>query len=289
MPFINSISEAFNYIEQQIKNLKDSIIEIKESNVTPQNLEDIQTTMLIHNEIKNKLDTMHNYVETNIKEISAKVDMCIDAISGLSDVECTPDVSYLNNENKIKWVDDPAFCRLKTQLNSAKEVIEKKNTESDKINLLVQGVEINAKYDKKLENLSPIFTYIETDEKKGFYTSIIPGVFVKVPFINTISETIINAKYFTIACKKADKCTNQQCTFTHPGQKYRKVGIMSRCPSCPHISNAKTAKKDIEILTEQDIQMLLLYSITDLFIVYLYYSKYKTPNNIFHEELDICK
>jgi hypothetical protein len=120
---------------------------------------------------------------------------------------------------------------------------------------------------RSLEDIPPMFYYFEGDEmhKRGVYICISPGIYVQVPQVRVIPETASNSKHRTAPCKDGLECKKVECTFAHPGTELMKLGIASRCPSNPRFGDKDSYGEDMGTISESDIRMLLLYSLSDIF------------------------
>jgi hypothetical protein len=131
----------------------------------------------------------------------------------------------------------------------------------------------------QLENKvpSPCFTYVETGLKKGIYISPVKNLYVKVD-IAKIEYMKDTSKFVnTVACRyrTRENCEKhigeRYCTFVHEGERYSRIGNVTRCPSLPRFGNKQQLAKDILTITPEDVNCLLMHSVSDLFLVALWH------------------
>lgn len=145
-------------------------------------------------------------------------------------------------------------------------------------------------YTDDIKKIPQAIWYFEGDQiyEAGLYCCIAENIYAKIPTHMTIvSEDILRSKHASIRCIHGDECKQCGCTFAHPGQQYVRVGYSSRCPSKKCIGNTRDFHIDIESVNEQDVRILGMHTLNDLYILSSMASKCVKPNHILRD-LDIC-
>lgn len=112
------------------------------------------------------------------------------------------------------------------------------------------------------------YYYGDKKNKRGVYTRISDRLVIKVPMMDTVPENTDNSREMIVKCNKGSECKYWNCTYTHPGVPYKKIGHKLRCPSCPGFSNISSLKMDIKDVDYESIRLCIMYAITDLYCVH---------------------
>lgn len=157
----------------------------------------------------------------------------------------------------------------------------------------------------KLSDIKPMFHYYnnENDKKNkpGVYCSIIPDIYIKVPFPTLIDSTKDYNRIRSVKCKNKTKseCKKKhqmfsklhnikvrECNYAHKDEKMIKIGYSSRCSSLPQFGNPQTLIKDIKHVNIEDIKNVLMYGLNDLFSSYVWF-EYNNKQKIVLSDIDI--
>ena len=131
------------------------------------------------------------------------------------------------------------------------------------------------------------YYYGDDSNKKGLYTRIGNNVVVEIPInVDVVSENI-EMKHYTIKCSDGKNCTKWKCSFQHPGGEYKKIGYKARCPSRPGFSNPRTFSADSNLVTYEDMRICLMYNLTDIFSIMMWFNKFGNCNHIM-KDIQIC-
>ncbi|MGL5934754.1 MAG: hypothetical protein ACRCZI_03925 [Cetobacterium sp.] len=188
--------------------------------------------------------------------------------------------------NSVIW--DKYKNSLKTQINIHKlrEINKKKAMESiQSVDISMLGAcditpnKIRIPVIKNLKNMQPMFYWYHGDKvyKRGIYTCISSGFYIKVPFPSTVIKDDENYKINSVPCKyetremcnahkkKISEIYNSEmriCQFVHRKEKFVKLGIPSKC-SKESFGNHDSLVNDLNETTLSDIKRLLMYSLSD--------------------------
>lgn len=124
---------------------------------------------------------------------------------------------------------------------------------------------------------------------EGMYVRLHNNVVARIPFPEIQDRwefdkrKTIRCKYGSeAACEKIKKKfdSNRACNYAHSGETLTKVATQARCPSVPNFGNPETLTMDITNVSTDDIQMLLLYGLSDIgaALILLDYHKIRTKN-----------
>jgi hypothetical protein len=121
--------------------------------------------------------------------------------------------------------------------------------------------------------------------RAGVYVRLSNGTIAMVPDdLEVVPDISEGARKGTSRCRNA-KCMPYKCNFAHPGSNYKKLGTTARCPGCPRFGNAETIDHDCVIATQQDVRMVMMYGLNDLFSTAIWIEKNKFMGQF--EELDL--
>lgn len=166
--------------------------------------------------------------------------------------------------------------------------------------------ELNIRMVSRLDNLPPAFGWYSGDKKhkEGVYIRLPENMFIRIPFPDTIDGTQQNSRIRTVKCKYEthEQCmenrkfladryeTNiRDCFFAHKNDKYTKVGTNFRCPSKPRFGNHKTLNWDIENIKSNDIKIILMYALSDLFTCLIWNDYHHSNDRIIFSDIEICQ
>lgn len=145
---------------------------------------------------------------------------------------------------------------------------------------------------KNIKDLQPMFYWYEGDKlyKKGVYTCVSQGFYIRVPFPDVVSVLGQNYKTNSMPCKYETKeaCTAQKkkiseiynteartCSYVHRREKFVKLGSIYKC-SKEDLGAHSTLKKDLEIINLCDVKRVLMHSLSDSLISAIWYqNKFK--------------
>lgn len=197
--------------------------------------------------------------------------------------------SYLEEKNKVT---NPSILERK---NITKEYVTKKIYDVDLGDNILRLPII-----EDIKSMPPSLWWYNGDKfhKKGIYTSLCDGFYVKVPFPNLVSGS--ESKIKTIRCKHRtfDDCKlnrrlsfkgdeTKKCNFVHHGEKFIKLGFWARC-ELERFGNHETLNQDLDIITNFDIKHILMYSLSDILLSLLWYqNKFKNSKDLLLSGLDI--
>lgn len=160
---------------------------------------------------------------------------------------------------------------------------------------------------QKITNLSSLpcalHWYIgDSINKEGVYIRLHNNMIVRVPMPDLIDGTknytrdkTIKCKYETLGkCYEVRKQLSQkyeapirECLFAHLGDSFVKVGSSFRCPANPRFGDHRHLETDMENMTVEDIKPILMYSLSDVLLTYIW--KEKNADNIILNDINICK
>ena len=156
----------------------------------------------------------------------------------------------------------------------------------------------------RLEEIPPALYWFDGDKNNnaGIYTSISKKICAKIPLPNVID----GSKDFNRACSV--KCKNNtkencyavrkdlsdlynsdilECNYAHNGENYTKIGTTFRCPNTPRFGNHKYLNDDLNNVSENDIKILLMYSLSDVLLSSMWFQKQKKKGIILNN-INIC-
>jgi hypothetical protein len=145
-----------------------------------------------------------------------------------------------------------------------------------------------------IKKINPLFNYYKGDDNltKGLYVSICKGMYVKMCFPEIIDskknkEKTIKCKFYNnINCNKNN--SNKNCNFTHKNEKFKKINNIYKC-RLESLGNLMSLDHDLNVLQIDDIKKLLLYSLSDLYIVHLWFqNKYHDSSELILHNIDTC-
>lgn len=159
------------------------------------------------------------------------------------------------------------------------------------------GYYINVNTVNSLSDIQPAICYFD-GEDKGFYCCLVPGVYVKIPFPEIIDATKNFSRMRTIRCKhitlkncddkRKEHCkTFAQCNFAHKGQRIKKLGYSSRCPSLPVFGHPSRITTDVKKIKESDIKNVMLYGLSDLMAAMIWMDSNKIKKKVI-TDIDIA-
>jgi len=153
------------------------------------------------------------------------------------------------------------------------------------------GVRINLPIVEHLDEIPSCFYYYEGDRKhpSGVYISPFPGVIMQVPAVSVVPYSMENANFCSMKCKEKSNCKNIRCTYAHPGTDYIKVGCVSRCPRAHGFGDKDSLAEDLKLVTIEDIRIVSMYGLNDLFSASLWFSsKITAPGQRVLNDLEVC-
>lgn len=135
-----------------------------------------------------------------------------------------------------------------------------------------------------------IYTY-----NKDIYLNL-NGNIVKIPFPHIIDATEINrgktirCKYYTTAecyaqrlkLSKMYKSDIRPCNYAHQNDQLTRVGYPARCPTLPDFGKVESFEEDVKKITESDIKQLLLYSLHDLILSFIWLDHHRIKGKIYN-------
>lgn len=151
----------------------------------------------------------------------------------------------------------------------------------------------------KIEELPPAFYWFDGDltHKKGIYTCLGNGFYVKVAFPNMIAGTnkikSIRCKYGTLKdCERNKKKISEvhksdirKCQYVHRKEKFNKVGSIFRC-EYEQFGMHESLNTDLDKVDRFDIRHLLMYSLSDDLLTLIWYQNKFKDGNLFLSGLD---
>jgi hypothetical protein len=194
----------------------------------------------------------------------------------------------INNIKPIRELKSPTTKNV--EFKFADVVVSKaKSTEYYKYEF--NGLSIDLPVVESLSDIQSCFHYYEGDEKHmtGIYMSPYPGVIMQVPFVSVIPYSVENSNYRSVKCKEGSGCKNIHCNYAHPGIDYNKIGCISRCPKTHSFGHKDTIVDDIKSVGIEDIRIVSMYGLNDLFSSALWFStKYDTNGLRIMHDLEVC-
>lgn len=173
------------------------------------------------------------------------------------------------------------------------------------VNIDIKPIKYHRKFKQvdKLEKIPEMFVWYNNPKDKynkpGIYVCVYSGVYVRVPFPQVVDSNMSNNKTNSIRCKYTNKCLCgeqrkkmaithnsllRKCNFAHQGEKLKKIGHVSRCPSCPHFGNSTTLVEDCKQINLLDIKNVLLYGLNDLFSAMVWLSIHNINDKVMEVE-----
>lgn len=135
----------------------------------------------------------------------------------------------------------------------------------------------------------------DANNPSGVYICLHSGFYVRIPMPNVVDPKKNFEKTKTIKCIKGSKqhCDNTRrdmarkhgyrytpCTYTHSGEKFKKIGTFSRCNKVPHFGNHASLKTDIDDVELCDIKTMLMHGLYDVLLGSLWFQKNKKHNRV---------
>lgn len=178
----------------------------------------------------------------------------------------------------------------------------KPELKTERIKLNINGNKLTVPKISSFKKIPECLYWVDNPElgKKGLYIRLIGNVFYQIPLPNVLNE---NDKSKTIKCKyeTKERCYNNRktlaqkhgsyirdCTFAHIGEQYNKISIPSKCNKIPNIGNPITLKNDLTYLLKEDINILLMYGLSDLLVSALWWEKLDIDESIINDNIDTC-
>lgn len=155
----------------------------------------------------------------------------------------------------------------------------------------------------KLSEIPIMFNWYIGDDThpEGIYISLSNGLYIQVPFPDTICKNSKNFKHKSIPCKykSLDICKAKQqeysriygtdirnCNFVHIGEQYIKIGSDFRCPGLPSFGSFDSLEHDINNISLSDIKTILMNSSSDLLLIRLWHQSHSNLGKIIFTDLD---
>jgi hypothetical protein len=156
----------------------------------------------------------------------------------------------------------------------------------------------------RLEEIPPSMYWFNGDSthKKGIYTSISKKICIQIPLPNVVDGTKDFNRSCSIKCKNntIEECYKirkdlssmynseiRNCNYAHNGEKYSKIGTTFRCPNTPRFGNHTYLNDDLNNTSENDIKILLMYSLSDILLSSMWFQKKKKKKLILNN-INIC-
>lgn len=169
---------------------------------------------------------------------------------------------------------------------------------------LVPNFTISVPIIQDLNLIEPAFVWYcgDSKNKEGIYMSL-DKMIIQVPFPDLIAKNSPNFKYHSMPCKNNTygECNRKleeiarikgtsirQCTYTHIGEKYCKIGSDFRAPGLPQFGSHDTLAQDIKDIQLFDIKNILMTASSDLLLIKLWHEKHKNFGNIIFNDLDVA-
>ncbi len=225
-------------------------------------------------------------------------------------------MAYGNRYKNMSWADlDEMEETTQTVLGDVESVVETRVTKKDYAYMPVLYKTIPSIYGANLGfnfkvpivdriNDMPSALYWYRGDAKhapGVYICLSRGFYVQVPFPNVADSTkdfnrtgSIKCKYNTIGeCHKIRsdlarkyKSDVRPCNFAHTGDRYVKIGTSFRCASNPRFGNHTHLSSDMDTVTSEDINTILMYSLSDILLSSIWAQRHK--RNDIRTNIDIC-
>lgn len=281
-----------NFLSKLDENLSKSLVSL----IKLKNNSEVTDVNTLHNLIKNNKDKLFRYLE-ELKEIETKYFKESDDTDRFI-LSLNIDEKLYNKDLKKTFKDS---IRLDTNIHKVTKSYAPPKASTKCItnidNIDISLTSINIPIIKSIKDIPPMFYWYDGDTryKKGIYTCISPGFYVRVPFPNTISSVNNGFKINSMPCKYNTKelCTEmkkknsklynsevRECSFLHIGEKFVKVGMSYRC-NIESFGNHSSLDHDLHFVTMNDIKRLLMYSLSDTLISNIWYqNKFKNGDLI---------
>lgn len=200
----------------------------------------------------------------------------------------------VNNIRPIKELKSPTTEKVEEKFSKDFHPNEKKTTNAPETiyhTFEIDNCAINLPVVQSLTDILPCFHYYDGDRKHspGIYMSPFQGVIMKIPFVRVISYSMENSNYFSMKCANGKLCKKISCSYSHPGTDYIKIGCVSRCPKAHSFGNHETLHEDIKSVNIEDIRIVSMYGLNDLFSAALWFSsKIHEPSFRVLTDLEVC-
>jgi hypothetical protein len=156
----------------------------------------------------------------------------------------------------------------------------------------------------RLEEIPPSMYWFNGDStyEKGIYTAISKKICIQIPLPNVVDGTKDFNRSCSVKCKNNSKeeCYKirkdlsnmynseiRNCNYAHTGEKYSKIGTAFRCPNTPRFGNHNYLNHDLDNTSENDIKILLMYSLSDILLSSMWFQKKKKKKLILNN-INIC-
>lgn len=166
--------------------------------------------------------------------------------------------------------------------------------------------EVRMRIVPRLDNLPPAFGWYQGDKKtrEGVYIRLPENMFVRIPLPDVIDGTQNYTRNKTIKCKHEtqDQCLENRkyladryntevraCLFAHKGDAYSKVGTNFRCPANPRFGSHMHLSSDVSSLKADEVKPVLMYSLSDLLVCYLWNDFHHKEDRIVFDKVEICQ
>jgi hypothetical protein len=250
------------------------------------------------NECINKANAIRELITTDNPKYLSTFSLYSGVYKGLS----WGDIDEIEEtrENIVSGVDD---------IIKSKEVLSKYN------NMPILYKTISSIYGKDLgDNLVvPIINHLDdmpaslywyrgdVSHPEGIYMCLSNGYCIQVPFPDIIDSKQNSNKQCSVKCKytNIDECIEirktmavkyksqvRECNFAHTGDSYNKISNMYRTPNLLRFGHHNTIKYDMEIVSEEDINTMLMYSLSDVLLGSVWLQNHK--DYCIMTNIDIC-
>jgi hypothetical protein len=170
-------------------------------------------------------------------------------------------------------------------------------------NIDISPNKVNIPIIRKLHDMTPMFYWYDGDAyyKKGIYTCISNGFYVRVPFPNTKSINNQNFKTNSIPCKYETKeiCSKNKkaisdiyktevryCSYVHKKERFEKIGSGYKC-SIEDFGNHIRLNSDLDYIKISDIKRILMYALSDALLSTIWHQNKFEDGDLIINNLDI--
>lgn len=218
----------------------------------------------------------------------------------------TEEAGSLTGENGVisydtgcsSWADDferqKSLEKMKNKIWNFDRTMHFKNKTINNYRNIDLGFGFKVPVVSSLDHIPECMYYCSNGDKSGIYICLTKGTYVRVPLpdvtIAALPEKVQRCKYLsTDDCQRRSGSSGSsendvsnllnklrmktKCNKVHSGGTYIKTKFPGRCDELPEFGNKNTLRNDWGKVPLQDIKMMLMYSLSDMFLAACWFQK----------------
>ena len=291
---INMDQSDVDIIESIYKKVLNKNIDIHDNNYN-----DFNKLKQIHDTIENFNNTILKIVDTS----KAYSNLCLSKYQEMKkEFLCEKNIK----KNTESWADiNDKYEADEYIINKTKDFV---NTVKNRENITISNMDILPMQFTCVSSLKDIpqsmYWYNGSEYKHGIYINISPGFYAQVPYPSNINSYFNKCNSIKCKYESTNECDKHQeyniqnntkkkkCLYAHLDDTYSKIAFLSRCPKLPQFGNLSSLHNDINKINITDINIILLYSLSDILLSKIWYNNTENINkndDIILVDLDIVK